>query len=154
MNAGTRRPARILLVDDNPFVRLGVGHMLANQPDLSISCETDTIEGALAAARSAAVDLAIVDLSLGTADGLEVVRQLLTIDAGLPVLVFSMHDEALFAELAFKAGARGYLMKQEGAERLLPTIRELLAGRTYRSPPLSRNRRNRPTEAPPAAPDH
>jgi DNA-binding NarL/FixJ family response regulator len=133
----SKQPVRILLVDDHPIVRFGVRQMVATQPDLSIGAEADTAEAALQAVKRAKADLAIVDLSLGTINGLELIRQLRELDAKLPVLVLSMHDEALFAERAFRAGARGYMMKQEAIDGLIHAIREVLAGRMYASERVS-----------------
>jgi DNA-binding NarL/FixJ family response regulator len=103
---------RILIVDDHAIVRLGMRQLIAAEPDLSICCEAETGEEALALALNAKPDLAIVDLSLGTMHGLELVRQLHQALPDMPVLVLSMHDEALFAERAVRAGARGYLTKK------------------------------------------
>jgi DNA-binding NarL/FixJ family response regulator len=133
----SKQPVRILLVDDHPIVRFGVRQMVATQPDLSIGAEADTAEAALQAVKKAKADLAIVDLSLGTMNGLELIRQLRELDPKLPVLVLSMHDEALFAERAFRSGARGYMMKQEAIDGLIHAIREVLAGRMYASERVS-----------------
>jgi DNA-binding NarL/FixJ family response regulator len=111
--------------------------MIATEPDLSICCETDTAEGALQLVRGSKADLALVDLSLGTVNGLELIHQLHEVDPNLPVLVLSMHDEALFAERALRAGARGYIMKQEAINGLIHAIREVLAGRMYASERVS-----------------
>jgi DNA-binding NarL/FixJ family response regulator len=133
----SKQPLRILLVDDHPIVRFGVRQMVATLPDLSIGTEADTAEAALQAVKRAKADLAIVDLSLGPMSGLELIRQLRELDPKLPVLVLSMHDEALFAERAFRAGARGYIMKQEAIDGLIHAIREVLAGRMYASERVS-----------------
>ena len=106
------RKRRILIVDDHAIVRLGMRQLIAAEPDLSICGEAGTAEQALDAARTAKPDLAIVDLSLGTTHGLELVRQFHEALPEMPVLVLSMHDEALFAERALRAGARGYIMKK------------------------------------------
>src|SRR5688572_17817427 len=126
MNAGLTETTWILLVDDHPIVRLGLRQLIASEFDLAVCHETDSMEGALVATRALRVDLAIVDLSLGTMDGLELIRRLHEIKPNLPVLVYSLHDEALFAELAFRAGADGYVMKQETPDLLMHAIRELL----------------------------
>lgn len=111
--------------------------LIAVEPDLSICCEAATGEEALALAMNAKPDLAIVDLSLGTMHGLEVVRQLHQALPDMPVLVLSMHDEALFAERALRAGARGYMTKKGAIEGLIPAVRHVLAGKIYASEAVS-----------------
>jgi DNA-binding NarL/FixJ family response regulator len=126
MHSTPGTPARILLVDDHPILRYGVRQLLANLSDLEVCGEADSLEDALHAVSTLAPDLVVVDLSLGAGAGLELIRRLRTRDPGLPVVVFSMHDEAAFAELAFAAGARQYVMKQESPARLIRAIREAL----------------------------
>jgi DNA-binding NarL/FixJ family response regulator len=128
---------RILIVDDHAIVRLGMRQLIAAEPDLSICCETDTGEEALALALKRKPDLAIVDLSLGNMHGLELVRQLHQALPDMPVLVLSMHDEALFAERALRAGARGYLTKKGAIDGLIHAIRRVLAGKIYASEAVS-----------------
>jgi DNA-binding NarL/FixJ family response regulator len=133
----TKLKQRILIVDDHAIVRLGMRQLIAAEPDLSICCEAETGEEALALALHAKPDLAIVDLSLGTMHGLELVRQLHQALPDMPVLVLSMHDEALFAERAVRAGARGYMTKTGAIEGLIRAIRHVLAGRIYASEAVS-----------------
>jgi two-component system invasion response regulator UvrY len=122
---------RILLVDDHPIVRLAVRQLFANVPDFAICGEADSVDDALDAARALEPDLVVVDLSLKGVGGLELIRQLVTIDARLPVVVFSMYDDKMFAEPAFTAGARGYVTKQERPDALVRAIRQVLAGGRY-----------------------
>ena len=133
MNAASKKTVRIMLVDDSPIIRLGVRSVIASQRDLVICCETDTIAGALATIRTSRVDLAIVEPSLRTEDGLELIRQLREIKPRLRVLVFTLDEAALSAEPAFRAGADGCVMKKEALDRLIHAIREVLAGRKYPS---------------------
>jgi DNA-binding NarL/FixJ family response regulator len=125
--------ARILVVDDHPIVRLGIRQMIGADPGLAVCGEADSAEAALRWVAGHTADLAIVDLSLGDGAGLELIRSLRQAAPGLPVLVLSMHDEMLFAERALRAGARGYIMKQEAIDGLARAIRQVLAGRTYLS---------------------
>jgi DNA-binding NarL/FixJ family response regulator len=137
---GTSRTSpkrRILIVDDHPIVRLGIRQLIAAEPDLAICCEADTGEEALALALEGKPDLAIVDLSLGTMHGLELVRQLHQALPAMPVLVLSIHDEALFAERAVRAGARGYITKKRAIDGLIQAIRHVLAGKIYASEAVS-----------------
>ena len=132
---GRRR--RILIVDDHPIVRLGMRHLIDAEPDLTICCEAESAEQALEAARSDRPDLIIVDLSLGAVHGLELVRHLHRELPQVPVLVLSMHDEALFAERVLRAGARGYIMKAQAIGGLLTAVRQVLSGRIYLSERMS-----------------
>jgi two-component system, NarL family, invasion response regulator UvrY len=132
---GSTKAVWILLVDDQSVVRLKVRQIIASQPDLVIRHEAGTIDEALDAVAVSRVDLAIVDFSLGPEDGLELVRRLRTGNAGLPILVYSLHHAALFADAAFSAGANAYVMKQEPTDRVIHAIREVLAGRRYTTRP-------------------
>ncbi|HXK24618.1 MAG TPA: response regulator transcription factor [Myxococcota bacterium] len=122
---------RILVVDDHPIVRLGIRQMLSADASLSICGEAESASDALRLARSAKADLAIVDLSLGQGSGLELIKALHAELPQLPVLVLSMHDEALFAERVLRAGARGYIMKHEAIAGLIGAIRQVMSGRIY-----------------------
>jgi DNA-binding NarL/FixJ family response regulator len=137
--AKEKAPARILIVDDHPIVRLGIRQMINGEPSLSICGEADSADAALQWAQSSKADLAIVDLSLGQGTGLELIRRLREAVPDLPVLVLSMHDETLFAERALRAGARGYIMKQEAISGLVQAIQQVLSGRIYVSDQLSQS---------------
>ena len=137
MTSELTRRQRILIVDDHAIVRLGMRQLIAAEPDLSICGEAETAEQALDVARTAKPDLAIVDLSLGTTHGLELVRQFHDALPAMPVLVLSMHDEALFAARALRAGARGYIMKKGAIDGLIQAIRQVLAGKIYASETVS-----------------
>lgn len=132
-------PARLLVVDDHPIVRLGIRQMIGAAPRLSISGEAESAAAAIEMVKGTRFDLAIVDLSLQDGNGLELIRALHAASPDLPVLVLSMHDEALFAERALRAGARGYIMKQEAIGGLIHAIEEVLAGRRYVSARLSQS---------------
>ncbi len=123
--------ARIMIVDDHVIVRQGIAQLVNREPDLDVCCEAGDAESALAVLRSRAVDLAIVDISLPGTSGIELVKLLHQQQAELPVLMMSMHDEALYSDRAFRAGARGYVMKQEATEKLLMAIRKILNGGVY-----------------------
>lgn len=125
------RPARVLIVDDHPVVRLGIRQMMAGEDGLTVCGEADSIESALQACQGGEVDLAIIDLSLGSVSGLELVKQLHELYPQLLMLVLSMHDEALFAQRALRHGARGYLQKQEAIEGLIQAIHHVLNGKVY-----------------------
>jgi len=106
--------------------------MLINrQPDMHACCEAAEIEQAVEANRICTHDLAIVDISLANASGLELVRRFQFLYPKLPILVLSMHDESIYAEPALKAGARGYLMKHMATDELLHAMRQVLQGELY-----------------------
>jgi DNA-binding NarL/FixJ family response regulator len=126
-----RRAIRIVIVDDHPIVRLGIRQMFAVEPDLEVCGEADSADAAKRLVTSARPDLAIVDLSLAEGTGLDLIRSLRESVPSLPVLVLSMHDEALFAERVLRAGARGYIMKREAITGLVGAVRQVLSGRIY-----------------------
>jgi len=134
----------ILIVDDHPIVRQGIALLINQQPDLNVSCEAGSAEEALEvlAKREEPLQLAIVDLSLGGMSGLELVKALRTRYHDLSVLVMSMHDESLYAERVLRAGARGYIMKQEATEKIIAALRQILRGEIY----VSDRMRNRMLE--------
>lgn len=131
MNPDGRRRTRILVVDDHPIVRLGIRQMLAAEPDLDVCAEAESADAAKQLIVDAHPDLAIIDLSLAEGTGLDLIRSLRESMPTMPVLVLSMHDEALFAERVLRAGARGYIMKREAITGLVRAIRHVLSGRIY-----------------------
>ncbi|WP_080745036.1 response regulator [Cupriavidus necator] len=126
------RATQILIVDDHPIIREGLAHLLNMHEDLHVCCAAASAEEAMAAV-ACQPDLAIVDLSLHSNSGLDLVKTLRQHYPKLAILVLSMHDETLFAERALRAGANGYLMKLEATEHILNAIREVLAGNVYLS---------------------
>lgn len=139
MNRRSARPSsapprrRVLVVDDHPMMREGLAQLLSGQTDLEVAATAEDAPGALGALESAAPDLAIVDISLRESNGLELIKDLRLRFPRLPVLVLSMHDEALYAERVLRAGAQGYVMKSESGEVILAAIRQVLAGRIHLS---------------------
>ncbi len=129
--------ARILLVDDHAVVRFGMAQLINREKDLVVCGEEEDAANALSAIGKLKPDLVIADISLKDSSGLELMRNIKASHAGLPVLVVSTHDESIYAEIAFRAGALGYLMKQEGLEKLLPAIRRVMSGNIYVSDALA-----------------
>ena len=123
--------ARILIVDDHVIVRQGIAQLVNREPDLDVCQEAGDADSAIAVLRDTQVDLAIVDISLPGTSGIELVKLMRDAQPQLPVLVMSMHDEALYSDRAFRAGAKGYVMKQEATEKLLAAIRKILNGGVY-----------------------
>lgn len=126
-----RARKRIFLVDDHPLVREWLTQLIEQQPDLTVCGEAGSAQTALAALGSASADLAIVDLSLENSVGLDLIKSLQRLTPAVPVLVLSMHDESLYAERAFRAGARGYVNKRESAQRVVEAVRRVLDGKLY-----------------------
>jgi DNA-binding NarL/FixJ family response regulator len=127
----TRTRKRIFLVDDHPLVREWLTQLIDQQPDLTVCGEAGSASAALAALGTASADLAIVDLSLENSAGLDLVKSLQKLTPAVPALVLSMHDESLYAERAFRAGARGYVNKRESAQRVVEAVRRVLDGKLY-----------------------
>ncbi|MBA4147173.1 MAG: response regulator transcription factor [Verrucomicrobia bacterium] len=128
---------RIFLVDDHPLVREWLGLLIEREPDLTICGEADDTKEALASITEAKPDIAIVDITLRTSHGLDLIKELQESHAELPILVLSMHDESLYAERVLRAGAKGYITKQEATKRVLVAIRQVLDGQIYLSEKMS-----------------
>ncbi len=124
---------RIFLVDDHPITRQGVAALINQERNLTVCGEADSAPKALEAITKTKPDLAIVDISLKTTSGIELIKNLKALDPKLPVLVMSMHDESLYAERALRAGAQGSIMKQEASEKVLTAIQRVLEGELYLS---------------------
>lgn len=133
MNATATKKARVLLLEDHPIVRQGLAQLINDEPDLLICGQADDTQSAMELVRQESPDIAIVDISLKDRSGLDVIKDLHEIKPDLAVLVLSMHDEKLQAERALRAGARGYIMKQEATDKVLTAIRRVLAGEIYLS---------------------
>jgi len=127
---------RILLVDDHAVVRFGIAQLINRQSDLVVCGEEEDARKALDAIIRLKADLIIADLSLKDSSGLELIRNIKAQFPALPILVVSIHDETVYAEIAFRAGALGYLMKQEALEKIVTAIRRVLAGSVYVSDAL------------------
>jgi DNA-binding NarL/FixJ family response regulator len=128
---------RILIVDDHPLFRHGIADLINAEPDLEICGEADSAPAALEGIRRHSPDLVTIDISLRGANGIELLKSIRAEHARLPLLVLSMHDESLYALRALRAGARGYIMKQEALDRVMSAIRQVLRGDLYVSPSMS-----------------
>jgi DNA-binding NarL/FixJ family response regulator len=135
--APANRKKRLLILDDHPMMREGLAQLVNHERDLAICGEAGTGREAVELASKTKPDLVLADISLPDKNGLEVIRELRTFQPGLSVLVISMHDESLYAERALRAGARGYIMKQEGGKKLMEAIRQVLTGKIYLSEKMS-----------------
>lgn len=130
---------KVLIVDDHPILRKGLAMLINQEPDLVVIAEADNAQKALEMIDKHKPDMLIVDISLPGIDGIELIKTVKLRFRNLPSLVVSMHDETLFAERALRAGARGYIMKQEALERVLVAIRRILAGEIFVSDKITTN---------------
>jgi DNA-binding NarL/FixJ family response regulator len=131
------RIARILIVDDHPIVREGLTAVLSNKPGLQVCGEAATIVEALSLIDTMHPDLAIIDLSLSDGSGLDLIKRIKARNVPTKMLVLTMSDETLYTERALRAGAMGFLHKQEAREKLLEAIHQVLAGRIFVSPAIN-----------------
>jgi DNA-binding NarL/FixJ family response regulator len=128
------RTVNVVLVEDHQMFREWLGQMLSKFGSFCVTGETDNIRDALTLILKKRPDIAIVDISLrGGSSGLELVKDLKAQGLSIPVLVLSMHDEALYAERVLRAGAMGYITKHEASSTLAKAIRQVLAGQVYLS---------------------
>src|SRR5688572_15139767 len=128
---------KILLVDDHPLMRRGQADLLNREADFAVCGEGGTAKEAMEAIAKLKPDLVLVDMALPDKDGLELIKDIQAIHAGLPVLAMSMQDESLYAARVLRAGGRGYVMKAEGPERLAAAIRTVLNGQVALSPRMA-----------------
>jgi Response regulator containing a CheY-like receiver domain and an HTH DNA-binding domain len=129
---------KLLLVDDHPTMREGLIRVIEREADLMVCGEAESIQQALEKIESSNPDVAVVDISLGGQNGLELIKDIKIRYPRLPVLVHSMHDETLYAERALRAGARGYINKKESPQKLLQAVREVLKGEISLSETMTR----------------
>ena len=132
-----QQKATVLIVDDHPLVRERLAELINQELDLVVSAEAEDAAEALRAVEDAVPAVAIVDITLKNSYGIELVKQLKERYPDLPTLVLSMHDESLYGERALRAGARGYLTKQEATKKIIDVIRRVLRGDVYVSDALA-----------------
>ena len=128
---------RVLIVDDHPMTRTGLAYLVNHQPDMTTCYEAQNAAEALEGVLSTTPDLVLTDFTLPDKNGLELIKDIRAVRPDLPILVISMHEESLYAERALRAGARGYITKEEGGERLMRAIRHVLSGTIYVSDKMS-----------------
>jgi DNA-binding NarL/FixJ family response regulator len=139
VNTGKRGVRRVLIVDDHPIVRQGLRRIMENEEDVLVCGEAETSRDARAAIKELNPDVMIADISLKQSDGVELVRDVRAHYPQLPILVLSMHDEAIYAERILSAGANGYIMKQAASEQFLIALRRVLEGGIYVSEAIGNN---------------
>jgi DNA-binding NarL/FixJ family response regulator len=123
----------VFVIDDHPIVRDGLTQLINREPDLTVCGTAEDIYEALKAMQTLKPDIALADISLKGADGIELIKNLKIRMPALPVLVLSIHDESIYAPRALRAGARGFIMKQEATENVLLALRRVLSGEIYLS---------------------
>jgi DNA-binding NarL/FixJ family response regulator len=129
--------AAVFVVDDHPIVRQGLKLLINQEPDLMVCGEAENARSVLPAIQDLKPAIAIIDISLGHDSGIELIKTIRLQHPDLPLLVLSMHDETLYAERALRAGAKGYIMKQEAPEKVIGAIRQVLQGKIYVSDVIS-----------------
>ena len=125
--------SKILIVDDHPIFRRGLSQLINEEKDMEVCGEAEDVNEAKKAIAKLKPDMVIVDMSLKNRSGMELLRHLSERYPNLPSLVLSMHDESLYAERVLRAGARGYIMKQEMTGNVIQAIRQVLKGKIYAS---------------------
>jgi DNA-binding NarL/FixJ family response regulator len=125
--------ARVLIVDDHPLLRKGVSQLIDQEKDLVVVGEAEDAHKAITAIETTKPDIALIDISLTGASGIELLKNIKARFPKLKMLVLSMHDESVYAHRALRAGASGYIMKQEGTEKVLTALRKVLKGEVYLS---------------------
>jgi DNA-binding NarL/FixJ family response regulator len=137
MKAEKAKKTRILIVDDHPMTRSGLVHLINHQPEMVVDGEAEDAAQALDLLASKRPDLMLIDITLPGKSGLELIKDVKAMHPDLPMLVLSMHDESLYADRVLRAGARGYITKHEGGDKLMGAIRHVLSGRIYVSESMS-----------------
>lgn len=122
---------RVFMVDDHPLMRKGLGELINQQPDMIICGEADDAPEALKAIGQIRPDLVIVDISLKTQNGIELIKNIKALNPSIQILVLSMHDESIYALRVLKAGAKAYVMKQEVVDKVMEAIRRIRLGKVF-----------------------
>jgi len=127
------KKARILIVDDHPIVRQGLAELINQEHDLEVCAQAADAREAMKAVKTLNPDMIIIDIALKETSGVDLIKDIKARHPRLPVLALSMHDESVYAERALRAGAKGYIMKQEATEEVIVAIRKVLSGQVYAS---------------------
>ena len=130
-SAGATKKRKVFLVDDHPIIRQGLTMLINRESDLAVCGEAEDAHAAMQSITCLIPDVAIIDISLSGPDGLDLLKDIRGRLPYLPVLILSMHDESIYAERALRAGAQGYIMKQEATEKVLVALRRILNNEIY-----------------------
>lgn len=131
--AEKKEARRVLIVDDHPLLRRGVSQLIDQEPDLVVVGEAEDAGKAMSAIEKSRPEVALIDITLNGASGIELVKNIKVRFPQLKMLMLSMHEESVYAHRALRAGASGYIMKQEGADKVLTALRKVLKGEVYLS---------------------
>ncbi|MHC4558957.1 MAG: response regulator transcription factor [Planctomycetota bacterium] len=132
-NVSNDKRRKVLIVDDHPIVREGLADLINKEKDIIVCGWTEDIPQTIKAIKNLKPDVVTVDISLRDASGLELIKHIKTHFQDLPILALSMHQESLYAERALRAGAKGYITKQEATKKVILAIRTVLGGGLYLS---------------------
>jgi DNA-binding NarL/FixJ family response regulator len=132
------KKSSVILVDDHPVVREGLARVIEQEVDLEVCDQAKDANEALQKIESSQPDIAVIDVTLDGSHGIELVKDLKIRFPNLPILMLSMHDESLYAERSLRAGAKGYIMKQQPPQELVKAIRRVLQGEVYLSEAMTR----------------
>lgn len=124
---------RVMIVDDHAVMRFGLSNLISEEEDMEVCGEAGGVTEALKLLDEANADLAIIDITLKDGNGIELIEQIRQRNSNVRILVSSMHDEYLYTDRALRAGAQGYINKQEATEKIVDAIRQVLAGKIYLS---------------------
>jgi DNA-binding NarL/FixJ family response regulator len=133
----TVKRSRVLIVDDHPAVREALALRISRQPDLEVCGEASDTSEALRLVTETKPDVAVIDISLKTGNGIDLIKRIRGRDEAVRLLVWSMHSESLYAERALRAGALGYISKDQATEKIVEAIRRVLSGKTWLSETMS-----------------
>jgi DNA-binding NarL/FixJ family response regulator len=137
-NKTKENKTQVLIVDDHPVIRDGLVTIVNHERDMNVCGQAADAYQALKAAAELKPDIVVTDISLKSSDGIELTKNIKARCPGLPVIIFSVHDESLYAERALLAGAKAYLMKDEVSENIIKAIRTVLSGEIYVSDTISK----------------
>lgn len=122
---------RVLLVDDHPVLRRGVSQLISGEPDMTVCGEAGDTAGALKCLQGSKPGVVVTDISMKGRNGIELIKDIVAGYPGLPILVLSIHTDAIYAERALRAGAMGYITKQDAPDLIISAIRKIAAGQVY-----------------------
>jgi len=129
----SEKKKRVVIIDDHPLLRERLAQLINHELDMQVCGEAENAQDGIQLIRKTCPDLAIIDITLKGSSGLEMIKSVRARSIGIPVLVLSMHDEALYAERALHAGATGYITKHQAADQIILAVRRILAGEVYLS---------------------
>jgi DNA-binding NarL/FixJ family response regulator len=138
-SSGETGKRKVLIVDDHPIVRHGLGQLIARQPDLQTSGEAADVAEAMRQVETNRPDVAVIDISLDGENGIELIEHIHALYPEVKVLVSSMHEEKTFAPRALRAGALGYINKRESIRKVIDAVRQILRGEIYLSPTMAKH---------------